>query len=459
MSRADRVLDVFPSAYRAGDPNKLLANVVRALAQPLEEADVHAMRIQRAHRLLVAESAHDIVRLAEALNLGAQHFEDIGNDEDLTPTQRLDHMRDRVQRVARLHLRGLGTPAAILEAAAIFLDAQLVADADGEPVVKHVDGAGGYVHRATVELTHRPGKPRAQLVLFENPLQRRKIEPTQRWPLDSWTVTSHDSDGAPMSFAIRGVADRTVRPTVFSPDANEGVLFDGVVPDGSLLLVDRTRGAELDGVAVDDWIVHFTGQTYDFGTLDDHAFSVDEGPVATRPFDETIRATPPYQRRRGTPAAPLGDSTWVFGVAEGVFDGAEHDFAVYATEHLPVGVLDADVAYDGCVYDLPASAIVGAAWDERTPCSFKLSLPHAFPPSSDEEGGRATNHLGVVGGVMGRFKAAGVRAYVGTARAAWVLGRGVVRSATATAGQGVDTDPTTIRGLESEGFVPIEGPP
>jgi hypothetical protein len=80
MSRADRTLGLFPSIYRASSDGKLLGDVVRTLVGPLEEADIHLQRIQRAHRLLVAEHPDDIVRLAAVLNLNRFHFEDLLTD-------------------------------------------------------------------------------------------------------------------------------------------------------------------------------------------------------------------------------------------------------------------------------------------------------------------------------------------------------------------------------------------
>jgi hypothetical protein len=141
---------------------------------------------------------------------------------------------------------------------------------------------------------------------------------------------------------------------------------------------------------------------------------------------------------------------------EGVFNGTELDFAVYATEHLPVGVFDGDFSVDTCVYDYPASGIVGMAWDERTPCSFKLVLPPDFPPVAEGSQERL-NYPGRISSVIGRFKPAGIRAYVDTAREAWVMGQGVLRDAASTEGTGIGANSTTVRGLMSEGFVPIEG--
>src|SRR5215207_3780376 len=139
MAKSDRILGFFPWFYRAAERTKLLAEVVGRLAGPLEAADTHLFRIQRAHRLSVAEHADDIVRLAAALNLTAFHFEDILADASLAYEKKLELMRARVRRIARIHREGLGTPWAVMEAAAIFLNAEMVPARPGDPPVGHLD--------------------------------------------------------------------------------------------------------------------------------------------------------------------------------------------------------------------------------------------------------------------------------------------------------------------------------
>src|SRR5262245_41422501 len=133
MAKADAVFEVFPSFLGAGEPGKVLAALVRAVAKPLDEADSHVFRIQRAHRLLVAAHTPDIVRLSRALDLSEFHFEDLLGNRGLDYGVLLQMMRDRVQRVGRLTLDGLGTPWAVIECSAIFLNATVVPDTEGDP--------------------------------------------------------------------------------------------------------------------------------------------------------------------------------------------------------------------------------------------------------------------------------------------------------------------------------------
>ena len=115
------------------------------------------MRIQRAHRINVAEQTEDIVNLAGTLHLSPLDFEDLLQDESIPYTVKLDFLRKRVKRIAQLHLKGLGTPWAILEAAAVYLNATIVPEQPGDPLIKHQDDAG-YSHKAVLQFDGADGK-------------------------------------------------------------------------------------------------------------------------------------------------------------------------------------------------------------------------------------------------------------------------------------------------------------
>jgi hypothetical protein len=468
MAKSDRILSSFPGYYQATDPYKLLRQVVEQLAQPLEEADTHLFRIQRAHRIKVAENAEDIIRLAAVLGLTAFHFDDIVTDGDLSYEQKLICMRERAQRVARVHLQGLGTLWAVMESAAIFLNATIVPEQRGAALIKHID-AERFSHRAAIEFTHLPGKPRASVYLHENPLRRRRVSLTPRWPMDRWVVENQSFQDAPVRLAIRGVEERTVRPSVFCPRTAEGIVFNGVVPDGETLVIDDASGATLDGQAVDDWMISFQGALADF-TLWREARAVREQATDKDPLDRT-RAEPlfpPFQQKKAVPKAPIGKSQWYFKVAEGVYDASDFDFGVYATAHEPIGEYDADSEYDQCVFDYPASGIVGMAWGERIPCSFKLTIPGRLPSPRDpatpavaggpqgEDAGRPANLVSRIGGILPRFRAAGVQAFVDVTEDAWMLGHSVIRNADASSGEGIEYDSTSVRDQNADIFIPFD---
>lgn len=459
MGKADRILGYFPAVYRALDETKLLSEIVRALAAALEEADTHLFRIQRAHRLPVAEEALDIVRLAGALNLSAFHFEDILTDQTLDAAVKLHLLRRRVRRIAQVHLVGLGTPHAVLQAAAIFLNGELNAEEPNAPLIRHLD-AGGFSHRASIQFAHLLGEPSEQLYLHEAPLRREKAEPGEVWQLDSWTITNANVEASRTRFVIRGIGERTVLPSIFCPETQEGLFFNGIVPDGKTLVMDKSGGARLDNLSVDEWVVFFRGGIHDFTRYEASPFVVEEFTPDVAPFDGDLEnlSTAPFQTRRATPAAPVGRSTWHFHVTDGVYDGADFDFAVYMLPEEEIGIYDQNFNFDECIYDMPGSGIVGMAWDGRVPCAFKLLLPPHVPYAGEKEPGGAGakppgNFVGRVGTILPRFKAAGIRGWVDTATDAWVLGQSVLRDQVASEGEGSSYHATRLWNDELDLFV------
>jgi hypothetical protein len=453
MSKAARVLDLLPSFYGATDPHKRLGAVVAALAAPLEEADTLLFRIQRAHRLRVADDAADILRLAALLGLTRWHFEDILADDAAPYDDRLARLRERVTRLAALHLKGLGTPWAVVEAAAVFLESRIAAGRGGA-MLRRLDPAG-YSHRA--ELEHRfAGAPRSAVHLHENPLRRRRIEPAERWPMGSWTAQSENVEPAPVSLLIEGAGDRTVLPEIFCATTGESVRFHGVVPAGQALVINDA-GATLDGRPVDDFIVRGSGGAYELGEWDTATVGIETAePAAPFGGDPATLAPPAFRRRRAPLLAPPSRSDWFFRVAEGVWDRSAADFAVFAVPREPIGRWDADHDFDACVFDFPASGVTGMSWGERIPCAFKLVLPPHVPAAGDdEEPVWLSPDAGRIGAALARFRAAGVRAFVDTAQDAWTLGTSVLRDVAADDGAGIDYHATRLHDAAAELYVPF----
>ncbi len=456
MAKYSRILSLFPSVYEARDTTKLLRYVVQALAAPIEEADTLLFRIQRAHRINVAEQADEIVKLAATLDLTPFHFEDILQDASLSYSDKLNALRARVKRIAQLHLKGLGTPWAVLETAAIFLNATIVPENSGDPLIKQEDG-DGYSHKAVLQFDFAPGKPHEPAWLHEGLLRRHRIDPAPRYPLASWTVNNDSVEPAPMRIAIQGIGERTVLPSVFSPDTQEGIVFNGFVPDSRTLIIDSSEGATLDGHPVDDWVTFFRGGVTGFSSYGGTNYITGQESSET-PFEGDIAglSAPPWQARRTVPSAPVGLSTWYFTVAAGVYDSSLWDSAVTEVPQLPIGVCDGDFHYDQCVYYFDPSGAAGMAWDERVTCSFKLMLPSRIPvaPNPPAAGSQPINYVGRVGTVLPRFKAAGIRAYVDLAPDAWILGESVIRAADGPNGEGIEFHSTILRKPATELFVP-----
>ncbi len=457
MGKRDRVLSCFPSFLRAHDSTKLLHEVVTRIARPLEDVDTHLFRIQRAHRLLVAEDVADIVKLAGALNLTAFHFEDLIADTSLSYTARLQAMRDRVRRVAMIHLDGLGTPWAVMEATAVFLGATIVPERDGEPLIAHLDGKYRS-HKAVVEFAG-PTPRRERIYLHEGLYQRRRVEPQDRWQLNSWIVNNSDPEPSPARFVVRGVSDHTVRPSLFCPSTGEGFWFNGVVPERSTLVIDRDGGARLDDQPVDDWLVTFQGGIFDFSRTDAAPFVEEQGHLARSPFlgdlEDVIESA--VRERVSIPPAPVGRSEWFYKVATGLYDASDFDLAVFDPPSEPVGIFD-DMAYDGGVFDYPSAGVVAMGWDESIPCTFKLQLPPQ-PEAGGDAASSAPNSVTRISAVLPRFRAAGVRAIVETAKNAWILGESVVRDAAATTGEGATRHATRLYDESADRFVPLDSTP
>jgi hypothetical protein len=611
MPKFERILNLFPGFYATSEGAKLLHEIVRLLGRPLEEADTQLFRIQRAHRLKVAEHANDILLLAGALNLNRFHFEDILVDSSLfgvglelrsdldaslvstalqedfenhgillsgTSTitvrrescgwsiddpvnrrsyilrkekkflhsirseyseeldegiisqglqqefaqsrielpqdalvsieemnqkwqigrgnhafiickendvlnvyrqeklnvyepyeQKLRVMRERIQRIARLHLKGLGTLWTVMDSAAIFLNATIVPEITGDPLIKHFDESL-LSHKSVVEFTHIPGKPRERIYLYENPLRRIKVEPAEKWPLNSWTVENRDAESSPAKFLIRGVKDRTVLPGIFCPESQEGIVFNGIVPNGKTLVIDEDNGAVLDNRPVDEWLVYFKGGIFDFSRFGADTVA-GEHVGSAEPFDGDIEGitSRPFQKKRPVPKVSVGRSKWHFKVAEGVFDGNDFDYSVYATNHQPIGLFDEGYDFDECVFDVSASGVVGMVWDERIPCCFKLLLPHHIPqswkPKSESTSGPTDEHedaqqpmnvLSRIGNILPRFKAAGIQAFVDTAKDAWILGDSVIRSRDVSEGEGAGYHATRLQSQNVNLFLPLD---
>jgi len=469
MAKFERILNFFPGFYTATDQSKLLRKVIRMLAEPIENADTELFRIQRAHRLKVAEHANDIVHLAGVLNLTSFYFEDILNDKTIDYSQKLDLMRQRVQRIAEVHLEGLGTPSALMEVAAIFLNGKIVPENSGDPIIKPIL-EGTLSHKAMIEFTYLSEKSRERIYLHENPLHRIKVEPDKKWPMNSWVVINQNAESSSAKLVIQGIDDRTVLPGIFCSERQEGIVFNGIVPDGKTLVIDENRGATLDNISVDKWIIYFKGGIFNFNRSDASTFAIEHG-GSNKLFDGGIEeiSLDPFQKNTQVPQVPVGSSKWHFKVAEGVFDSCNFNFSVYATTHKPIGKFDEGHDFDNCVFDFPASGIAGMAWDEQLTCCFKLLLPNHIPqqknPDSedgliprnmDQDSWQSQDYVSRIGNILHRFKAAGIQAFVDKAKDAWILGESVLRNSTANEGEGVEFHSTILQYQKVDIFVPLD---
>ena len=511
-TKADAVLEQFPWFYRATSPGKLLAQVTQALAGPLDETDGSLLRIQRAHRLRVAEEAGDVLLLAANINLPPAFFEDLlaaqkdehGHFDRERARNAVRRMRERVERLAAIHLDGLGTVSALMTMAAAFLDARILGGSVGASPIRSVD-SGGFSHVATLTVPVIPPaeKPTAELFLHENPFRRRRLPVAPRWQNDAWEIINNtvadDDFGDPLDsdpiYTIRGAPDgRTVLPRIYCErDAftgqGRGFIFRGVVPENATLILNGRGGALLEGVAVDDFILPFLGGIYDVAAADGSAsvegFADPQAalpPFPDKPYQGEARAEDALRRKALPPPVPPGRAVYRFAVAEGRYNSPEArcDFTTYAAptaarqsgrESLrPAAFDDKSFAFDdGCVYDIPPGGFVGMSWDERLACAFLLTLPTPYEISrlrgAGNDSAAATNAdagsvesrrdaasevAGRVRNALPRFRAAGIVGYVAAAQDAWILGESVLRSETATDGPGIAEQTTRLRDPRAE---------
>jgi hypothetical protein len=459
MAKTDRILNLFPAIYATLDKTKLISCVVQQLGQTLEEIDTHLFRIQRAHRIRVAESIEDILRLAAVLNLSAFYFEDIITDRNFLYENKLNIMRQRLQRIASLHLLGLGTPWAIMECAAIFLNGRIAAENSGDSLIRHLDSEW-FSHVANLQPLTGPADTRQRLYLYENPLRRVKIEPAWRWSMDSWPLDNKNITDSRIKLMIRGVQDRTILPALFCPATGEGIMFYGIIPDGKMLVFDET-GARLDNYSVDNWLIYFKGGFADFSLLDNANFS--EGSATPDSlFDGDLSGIlyNPIGHKKPALTAPVGQSEWSFKIAEGIYDASLCDYAAFVPNHEPIGIFNQDYSFDNCVFDGPASAVLGMAWEEHIPCSFKLALPKealsADRIASPGDDTSSKNAAARIASLLPRFKAAGIKAYVDYSKDAWYLGEGLIRNGQTSSGAGIGNNSTILSDLNSDKIVLFE---
>lgn len=430
MAKAEKVIGLMPCIYNANDPSKLLNKVIRDLAEPLDEVDGHLFRIQRAHRINVAENLGDLIRLAALLRLGPEYFEDLVEISNSDYEGALDRVRNRIKQLAGIHLRGLGTPRSILESTSVLLDAEIIG------AISNVS-PDGLTHKVTIQLPEQPGGETDQIVLHENPLRRMKQHPVKRWPLDGWAVNNRNVSLSHMRFAIKGIGDRTILPSVFCSETDTGFLFNGVVPDGSVLLFDQFGSASIDGKPVDDWIIRFNGSVVGFDGVDASAVAVDHGKPGT-PFNGDLSrlTTRPAVSKKPPLTLATGRTNWHFGINLGVYQSSCVGYCIYDTYRAAVGTFD-DHRFDESVFDYEAHGEVGYAWNENVHCAFKLIVPQ-YTDSDDTEKDRddTGRYVDRIGKFVSRFKAAGIRAYVSAERDAWVLGKSKIRSLNSTEGAG-----------------------
>jgi hypothetical protein len=461
--RPSKILARFPSFMRAPTPDKALADIAVALGGDLDEAERLATRIQRSHRLDLADEAADVLNLAGLLDLQAADFFVLerlhahgyfaGQVRDATEAQPLpdqdrearayglfvDELRDSVRRTIGVLMEGCGTLWALLEGTAIIIDAdRLDSDGNVDPsarIVEHLDAGlphGGFVHRIGVQLhvmgEDAPAEEKNFIYLVENPIIDRTTDDAERRQRESFRVKRGGFFEGPVAIQVTGIQDRTVRPVVINRATHQGVGFDSVLTDGQKLVFTVEGQVLLDGVDV-------TGQAYFLqGVL------AGDSPLdGTAPREVAVVAQPEHALDRNQPRPPvtgldtlpvpvlrLGESDWRFSVEEGAFDASAFEAAVY--------LLPTDPA---ALASLPPSGKVQLFWRENEPFAASVLIPSNL--KSLQDAGLVDGDIPtLVRAGLERFRSGGIRLDVQYFDRDWILDKSVLEDLTAPPGFGVD---------------------
>jgi hypothetical protein len=461
--RAGKILDRFPSFMLAPSPDKVLASIAVALGGDLDECERLASRIQRSHRLAVADEAGDVLRLAalaalhpadffilaalqrgglfaklaEQANADALAAGDPAAEPSPLPAdvreQRgydayVDALREAVARTVAVLMDGCGTVRALLAGTAVLLDADPLVPGGEIEAVDTDPLRGGFVHRMGIShhvvTDGEPGTSEGGLVLVENPLVDRATDDVLRGQRERFLVVRGGFYSGPATIQITGTGRRTVGPMMINNATHEGVSYAGALEDGQTLTFTTDGKALLDGVDVTARACYFRG-----------ALADDPQPAARRGGQSEL---PSWHRRSadvsplggldrslpGEPVTPLddlpvielpiGESQWRFSVREGAFDAARFDEAVHP---LPTAGDPAQPA------SAAASGRVKLSWTEHDPFAVTVLIPPQL--ASLEQAGLVDGDLPtLVRAGLERFRAAGIRLDVRYASPDWILGAG-----------------------------------
>ncbi len=485
--RTGKMLDRFPSFMLAPTPDKVLAALAVALGSDLDECERLGARIQRAHRLSVADERSDVLALAALAALQPADFFVVDGlyregmfariaeeaneaawerelaDPPAVPRaiapplpgsereQRgydayVDALREGAMRMIAVLMDGCGTIRALLEGAAALLDADPVAGGVPE-VLDHDSVRGGFIHRLRVRHhVMEEGEPRARdgaIVLVENPVVDRVSDDAALRQRESFRVVRGGFFAGPPAIRITGVGDRTVGPMIINRSKHEGLGFAGALEDGQTLTFTSDGRALLDGIDATAHAYHFRGALADDPVPAGGGLAPPRVPWWHR---RTATVTPLRAMDTGVPRPAivpatklpaldleLGESEWRFSVQDAAFDAARFEEAVF-----PVPATDSKP-----FEDLPPSGRVQLAWPEHDPFAVSVQIPWTL--SSLQEAQIVDDDLPtLVRAGLERFRAAGIRLDVSYLEDEWVLGAGVLEGLDTTSGPGLDFDVTRI---------------
>ena len=406
-TRQTKILSRFPSFMRVEGPEKSVGVIAAGLGYDLDEAERLMTHIQRAHRLMLAEEERDIFQLAALVGIQRadllilrkfyeKGFYDLNVESaEKAYTQYLNDLKESVRRIVRVMLQGCGTIWALVEGAAILIDADTMGG------LEHTDAGevrGGFIHRVPIKYTVIENQERVDkssfIYLVENPLVDRMTDDKERQQREEFSARRVGFFNEPVSVHITGVSDRTVWPMVINQDTHEGIGFRGSLTDGQRLVFAADGRVYLDGAEVTDRGYYFRGALFDHTSHNSTALK-DPFCVA-KPTGSLNRNYPRHEiaplEKLPVPILRLDESVWRFSVEEGAFDASGFDEAVFTTGGSPT----------------PIMGQVQLRWREHEPFSVAVLIP------ADLKSLEATMLEGqdlreLVRGGLERFRAAGIK--------------------------------------------------
>ncbi len=378
-----------------------------------------------------------------------------------------DAVRQRIAGAAAVHAHGNGSVGALLQGAAVALDAEL-----GE--VMH--SADRYWHAARIRdrlaLAHAqpttppapPGTvdvalaPADELIgLEENPLWRDATDNLPRRHGERFTATRRGFERALLQVRVTGEGQRTFGPMLVNRDEGHGIGFVGQVPAGQVLVFNEDGRVLLEGADVTALAYAWHGACFadaDAPASADAVWVDAEAPAAP------AGATPPPARFVTTVPASAG------GEGEGVVTALDREArfptagasisvpgigvgvtrlaffvqqAHFASRELPapraVTPRTGAALFDGALFAGPpapeAAAQVALSWLEHRAFAVRLLIPPRFARLRAEADAALT--LQAVARAVERFRPLGVALAVEFIDDRWTLGSGSL-----TSGEGDD---------------------
>jgi hypothetical protein len=279
----------------------------------------------------------------------------------------------------------------------------------------------------------------------ENPVVDRANDDTERRQREWFDVRRGGFFHGPLTVQVTGVTDRAVLPMIINETTYEGVGIRGVVHDGQKLVFGIDGRMYLDGAEVTDRCYYFHGALFQDAGRPDGAGSTfaNGGPPGDtrrkhrfshvhpagaldrnypRPVLEPLSTLP-------VPLLRLGDSQWRFSVQEGAFDASGFGEAVFALPDDTMGE--------------PPSGKVQLLWREHRPFAVTVLIPADLRSLETALlDGQDLRRLVQEG--LEKFRAAGIRLDVDYFDEKWVVGKSVIRSMDAKAGEGVDFEAAAL---------------